>query len=169
MSSLAFDLASDLGGDAIVFVSPGPEDMPPVFSEATSQEIVIEIAHATGATITMVFVTAVFVDGSPSEVVYRAGSFQVGYSASAQTPLSGGVLLRVRRDAGWPAAASTGAQAFGLVVDVLDDISSSATAQQLWVMPTLTPDVEVPLVVAAEGARDLFALTRELIVWQLRE
>lgn len=169
MSSLAFDLASDLGGEAILFVSPGPDDMPTSFTDATSQEIVIEIAHATGATLTMVFITVVFVDGSPSETAYRAGNFQVGYSASVQTPLSGGVLLRVRRDDGWPPAASEGAQSFGLIVDVLDDISSSATAQQFWVMPTLTAAVEVPLVAVADGARDLFALTRELIVWQLRE
>lgn len=142
--------------------------MPSAFADATRTPIVLTVTDADGAgDLALLQISALFLDGS-AEVIYRAGGFATGYVAgSARTGITNGYQFSIGRGAGWPGGDRAGAPAIGIAVDVADAAGHLTTATFFYPMPAVSSLVTAAAVVA-DGAIDLFGVTQQLIVTQLR-
>jgi hypothetical protein len=164
--------AVGVGTPVVTVVSPaadtpvGGSGFSTDYRTARDTPIVIDITDAT-AEITLIIVTALFLDGS-QEVVYN-GIFASGYlTYSTQNNVTDGKRLSIRRTDSWPGAVTSVANlAVGLRVDVADNASGVVTSTNYWQMPIET-EVTAANVVATVNARDITGEMKSRLIWQLR-
>lgn len=158
-----------MASPVITAISPTPETAPgsvggmsSVFNTAAAMPVVLTVTDADGASdLLLVVVSVQFIDGTPDEIAYRAGSFATDYVAgSAQVSVTNGLQITVGRADGWPST-------FTINVDVVDRSGNAASASLNFLMPPRTAAI-IATAPVSDGALDLFEITRNLIVGQLR-
>lgn len=158
-----------MAAPVITAVSPTPNTTPgsvggmsSAFNTAAATPVVLTVTDADGASdLLLVVVSVSFIDGTPDEVAYRAGDFAAAYVAgSAQVSITNGLQITVGRGDGWPST-------FTVNVDVVDRSGNAASASLIYLMPPRTAAI-IATAPVSDGALDLFEITRNLIVGQLR-
>jgi hypothetical protein len=143
--------------------------MPLSYPAAAATPITLTITDADGASdLEVIQISALYINGSASETIYRDGAFEPGFTGSARTSITSGFGFALSRAAGWPAAARTGDLAVSIAVVAVDAAGNLTDVVFGYPMPARSATT-IPLVsVVDAGAVDLFAEARALVVWQLR-
>lgn len=168
--------SADASAPVVTAVTPSTDTapgavggMPLSYPTAAATPIALTITDADGASdLAVIQISALYLDGSASETIYRDGAFEPGFANSQRTSATSGFQFTLSRDAGWPAAARTGDLAVSIAVIAVDAAGNTADVVLRYQMPARAAAAIPFTQVAADGAVDLFAEARGLVVWQLR-
>lgn len=167
---------ADASPPVIAAVSPTPNTapgavggMPSAYGAAALTPIIFTVTDADGVgDLELIQISALFLDGR-AEVVYRDGVFSTGYVAgSSRIAIAGGFSFSVARAGGWPAGVPAGALAVGIAIDAVDVAGNATSTSFFYPMPARLVTPVVAAATLVEGAVDLFAEARRLVVQQLR-